>query len=668
MAGYIGTKAVNLSTTGADINGNANIDGTLDVTGNVDLNGGTIDGTVIGGTTPAAVTGTAITGTSFASTGNMTFGDDDKAIFGAGSDLQIYHNGSNSFIDDVGTGNLFVRANNLRLSNADNSQYYLIADNSGFVKLNYAGETKLATTSTGVDVTGTVTADGLTVSGGGSDAIVRIDAEIGDRSDWRLRASDSGSEGELYIEDFSGAAWSPSIKVSHNGDISFYEDTGTTPKFFWDASAESLGIGTATPARPLTVSTTNNVPAEFDHTDGTDVWLKLNNTTQNYYIGYVGTDFVLSPDTSARDLTINSSGWVGIGTTSPLTRLHVKSGIYDTIATFESGDRYGALKLKDSTSTPSTGGVTLGVDGDALYVQTGSVNSNAMRIDSDGNVTMGKTTADNTTEGFTFYGAADGVSIVKASGEPLILNRLTSDGSILAFRKDGTTVGGIGAQTGALVVEGNSTYTGVYFGTVGWLPRKGFANSDNAVDLGALGNRFDDLYATNGTIQTSDRNEKEAIASLTPTEMLVAARLSTSFKNFKWKDAVAEKGLEAARMHSGIIAQDVQDAFAAEGLDASDYAMFISGTWWETQTDVPAVEAVAEVVDEEGNVVTEAVEAKDAYTRTDTYHTLEEAPEGATERTRLGIRYPELLAFVAAYNDQRFLTIEARLTALEATP
>ena len=359
---------------------------------------------------------------------------------------------------------------------------------------------------------------------------------------------------------------------------------------------------------------------------------------------------------------------MGIGTTSPLTRLHVKSGIYDTIATFESGDRYGALKLKDSTSTPSTGGVTLGVDGDALYVQTGSVNSNAMRIDSDGNVTMGKTTADNTTEGFTFYGAADGVSIVKASGEPLILNRLTSDGSILAFRKDGTTVGGIGAQTGALVVEGNSTYTGVYFGTVGWLPRKGFANSDNAVDLGALGNRFDDLYATNGTIQTSDRNEKEAIASLTPTEMLVAARLSTSFKNFKWKDAVAEKGLEAARMHSGIIAQDVQDAFAAEGLDASDYAMFISGTWWETQTDVPAVEAVAEVVDEEGNVVTEAVEAKDAYTRTDTYHTLEEAPEGATERTLLGVRYPELLAFVAAYNDQRFLTIEARLTALEVTP
>jgi hypothetical protein len=53
MAGYIGTKAVNLSTTGADINGNANVDGTLDVSGtttlaSVDINGGTIDGTSIG--------------------------------------------------------------------------------------------------------------------------------------------------------------------------------------------------------------------------------------------------------------------------------------------------------------------------------------------------------------------------------------------------------------------------------------------------------------------------------------------------------------------------------------------------------------------------------------------------------------------------------------------
>ena len=344
-----------------------------------------------------------------------------------------------------------------------------------------------------------------------------------------------------------------------------------------------------------------------------------------------------------------------------------------------------------------------GTDGGAVTF------SERMRIDASGNVLMGKTSADNTTEGFTFYGAADGVSIVKASGEPLILNRLTNDGNILTLRKDGTTVGSIGSRTAGSAI---TSYIEFYAGssnsvglggtsTPAVLPILNGTATDNTVDLGVASIRFDDIYATNGTIQTSDRNEKEAIASLTPTEMLVAARLSSSFKNFKWKDAVAEKGA-AARMHSGIIAQDVQDAFTAEGLDAGDYAMFISNTWWETQTDVPAVEAVAGIegvqaveaveyaeaveatYDVEGIELTpyvpevqavdavigveavEAVEAADAYTRTDTYDTLEEAPEGATERTRLGVRYPELLAFVAAYSDQRFLTIETRLTALEA--
>ena len=93
-------------------------------------------------------------------------------------------------------------------------------------------------------------------------------------------------------------------------------------------------------------------------------------------------------------------------------------------------------------------------------------------------------------------------------------------------------------------------------------------------------------------------------------------------------------------------------AFAAEGLDASRYAMFCSNTWWETDRVVPAVEAVegAEATyDDEGNQLTEAVEAVvgvSEHTVTDHYDTLEEAPEGATERTRLGVRYSELLAFI----------------------
>ena len=129
------------------------------------------------------------------------------------------------------------------------------------------------------------------------------------------------------------------------------------------------------------------------------------------------------------------------------------------------------------------------------------------------------------------------------------------------------------------------------------------------------------------------------------------------FKTFKWKARVADKG-DAARTHSGIIAQDVQAAFEAESLDAGNYALFTSGSWWEHDVDVAAVEA--------DDTVEPAIEAKDAYTRTDPYMLESEAPSGSTKKTRLGIRYPELLSFLAAYNEQRFAAIETRLTALEA--
>jgi hypothetical protein len=184
---------------------------------------------------------------------------------------------------------------------------------------------------------------------------------------------------------------------------------------------------------------------------------------------------------------------------------------------------------------------------------------------------------------------------------------------------------------------------------------RGSSITDNSVDIGSASYRFDDIYATNGTIQTSDANEKQQIASLTDTEMTAAKAISALYKTFKWNDSVADKG-DAARTHTGVIAQEVEQAMTDAGLDAGDYAFFISATWWETQTEVPAVEA-----DEENGV-----EAADAYTRTDTYDTVEEAPEGATERNRKGIRYPELLAFVGAATEQRLASIETRLTALEA--
>ena len=97
-------------------------------------------------------------------TGDVTFGDNDKAIFGTGSDLRIYHDGFHSYIYDVGAGDLRIRGTNLQLQ-SDAGENYLSASNNGAVTLYHDNAAKLATTSTGIDVTGTVTADELSVDG-----------------------------------------------------------------------------------------------------------------------------------------------------------------------------------------------------------------------------------------------------------------------------------------------------------------------------------------------------------------------------------------------------------------------------------------------------------------------------------------------------------------------
>jgi len=208
----------------------------------------------------------------------------------------------------------------------------------------------------------------------------------------------------------------------------------------------------------------------------------------------------------------------------------------------------------------------------------------------------------------------------------------SDDGSILGFRRGGASVGSIGVRAGDNLVIHSTTsgHWGLEFGSAGGIAPTDNTGAvvDNVVDLGNSNSRFDDIYATNGTIQTSDRNEKQDIEELSEAEQRVAVAAKSLMRKFRWKSAVAKKGDEA-RIHFGIIAQDLQDAFEAEGLDAGRYAMFISSTWWETSETY---------IDDEG------VEQ----TRTNTYDTAEEAPEGAVERTRLGVRYSELLAFIIA--------------------
>ena len=234
------------------------------------------------------------------------------------------------------------------------------------------------------------------------------------------------------------------------------------------------------------------------------------------------------------------------------------------------------------------------------------------RVDSNGHLLVGKSSTGIGTVGAELK--SSGELLATVSGDACaFLNRTSDNGNLVNFRKDGTTVGAISSLSGERIAVHTGT-VGIEFNPSNQVnPSTGAAPTDNSLDLGASGTRWDDVYATNGTIQTSDQNEKQDIASVTAKELNVAKKLSALFKTFKWKDKVAEKG-EKARTHTGIVAQEVLSAFKEEGLDASNYGLFISGSY----------------KDDDGK-----------------------------EYTRLGVRYPELFSFI-------FSSIEARLTALES--
>ena len=472
-------------------------------------------------------------------------------------------------------------------------------------------------------------------------------------------------------------------------------DGGTTKKItITNATSASLPKAGGTMTGALVINSPNQA------TGGSALKIRQGNaTTFGIDMGLSQTDGHLNisrvnSGTSTHMMTLaRDTGNVGIGTSSPSDNLHLA----------ESGATSSFIRFSNSNVS---NGWSLGAGTNGRFQLTQNTVADRLIVDSSGNVLVGKTTIAGA---FNTVGSeirASGLVQSTVDGSKCIdLNRLSSDGDILGFSKAGTSVGSIGTYNGDIYIGTTNgsyqSYLAFAYGGNSIIPATSSGTvNDNALNLGHNNSRFNDIWATNGTIQTSDRNEKQDILAITTAESNVATACKGLLRSFKWKDSVAKKG-DDARIHFGIIAQDLQDAFTAEGLDAGRYAMFISSTWWETQTEVPAVEAEDAVYEDvvvtpaqeagfrevtpsvqaepayydvDGNVIkpaveaseavheateavaevtesritTEAVEAKDAYTRTDTFETLEDAPEGATERTRMGVRYPELLSFIIA--------------------
>ena len=241
----------------------------------------------------------------------MSFGDNDKAIFGAGSDLQIYHDGSGSYVDDQGTGGLIMRGTNLFLRSSTNENYIgCIAD--GTVTLYYDQNPKLATTATGVDVTGTVTA---------------TEFNIGEfATSTNVLQSNTGGTGARLRASVSSAAF-PTFSFSDDDNTGVFHPTADALAFS-TAGAEamritadgSVGIGTSSPSVDLHLA--SGFPAiKLDNTDaGGDAWRIASGDTGS---GFAGKLQIYNEDTAVVAMVLDASGNVGIGTAAPTQKLDV---------------------------------------------------------------------------------------------------------------------------------------------------------------------------------------------------------------------------------------------------------------------------------------------------------------------------------------------------------
>ena len=320
-------------------------------------------------------------------TGDLSFGDNNKVILGSGSDLQLYHDPSvGSIIQEAGAGSLFVRAStNIQLEGV-NGENMAIFNENGSVQLYYDNAEKLATTSTGVDVTGNLTVDA------GSNG--KIDFGNVTTNYGRLYADSTGT--------FVGSV---------TADPLIFRTTNTE-RMRIDSSGR-VGIGESNPATDLHITNSGSTQLLLE-SGSSSQGILLFGDASDLNIGSVVYDHSNNSMTFETDdtvrMTINSSGKVGIGVTSPSGRVHADGDAYT--AFIADGTSGGAFKFYKNGSQHAQ----IFSDGSGDIIFRNNSDSERMRIDSSGRLGLGTSSP------------AQKLTVVESSADfaALIKNDLTS--------------------------------------------------------------------------------------------------------------------------------------------------------------------------------------------------------------------------------------------------
>jgi hypothetical protein len=338
------------------------------------------------------------------------------------------------------------------------------------------------------------------------------------------------------------------LRLSNNGDISFYEDTGTTAKFFWSAADEALGLGTASP------STLLHLDAASD--------------------GRVARFGSGTSDTGGMYVTHNSGS----------TRSFELSADNILILDADRSNSRGSSRLQFNVDGSEA--MRIGSDGSCRWTPDGT--NPDMTLDASGNLLVGKTSTAFGTDG-THINSSGYLEVTNTSGELLYLNRLSGNGDLIRLFKDSAVVGSIGTHASNITIGTGATGLRFYDDDNVIMPRNPStgASVNGTISLGEPLNRFNNLYLSGGVYLggTGSANKLEDYEEGTWTPILKDGAGSTrtlSFAAGRYTiiGRIVHVQANMTRNDTGGTDGDLSISGLPFTSTSSDSAFFINGAMW----------------------------------------------------------------------------------------